>query len=71
MTCEERLNSPVSFSPEKRSKRGSHCGLQLLMRGVEGQCCSLLSGDQRWNPREWHGAVTGEDQIGYQVNILH
>ena len=64
-TYKEQLRALGLFSPEQSRLRG---GLMVacssLMRGVEGKALSSALWGQRQDPRERHGAVTGEGQAG-------
>ena len=42
-----------------------------LTRGAEGQALSSALWGQRQDPRERHGAGTGEGQAVYQEKVLH
>ena len=62
---EDWLRSLGLFSPEQSRLRG---GLMVacssLTRGAEGQALSSDLWGQQQDPREWHGARTGEGQAG-------
>jgi len=63
--CEEQLSSLGLFSPEQSSPRGGlMAACSSLTRGVEGQALSSALWGQRQDPRERHGAGTGEGQAG-------
>ena len=63
--CGECLRSLCWLSPEQSRLRG---GLMVacssLTRGAEGQALSSALWGQRQDPRERHGAGTGEGQAG-------
>ena len=62
---EGRLRSLGLFSPEQSSLMGGlMAACSSLTRGVEGQALSSALWGQRQDPREWHGAGTGEGQAG-------
>ena len=62
---EERLRSLGLFSPEQSRLRGGLvAACSSLTRGAEGQVLSSAPWEQRQDPREWHGAGTGEGQAG-------
>lgn len=56
---------PGFVQPRAEQAEGRpHGGLQLSHRGAEGQALSSALWGQRQDPREWHGAGTGEGQAG-------
>lgn len=62
---EERLRSLGLFSPEQSRPRGGlMAACSSLTRGAEGQALSSALWGQRQDPRERHGAGTGEGQAG-------
>ena len=62
---EEWLKSLGLFSPKKRRLRvGLMVACSSLTRGAEGQALSSALWGQRQDPRERHGAGTGEGQGG-------
>ena len=64
-TYEERLRALVVFSPEQSRPRGGlMAACSSLPRGAEGQALSSALWGQRQDPRERHGAGTGEGQAG-------
>ena len=70
--CEERLRCLGLFSPEQSRPRGGlMAACSFLMRGAEGQALSSALWGQRQDPREWHGAGTGEGQAGGSGKVLH
>ena len=64
-TYEEQLKSLGLFSPEQSSLRGGlMAACNFFTRGAEGQVLSSALWEQRQDPREQHGAGTGECQAG-------
>ena len=62
---EEGLRSLGLFSPEQSRPRGGlMAACSSLTRGAEGQALSSALWGQRQDPRERHGAGTGEGQAG-------
>ena len=62
---EEQLRSLDLSSPEQsRPRVGLMAACSSLTRGAEGQALSSALWGQRQDPREWHGAGTGEGQAG-------
>ena len=62
---EEQLKSLHLFSPEQSRLRGGlMAACSSLARGAEGQALSSALWGQRQDPRERHGAGTGEGQAG-------
>ena len=64
-TYEEQLRSLGLLSPEQSRLRGGlMAACSSLTRGAEGQALSSALWGQQQDPRERHGAGTGEGQAG-------
>ena len=64
-TSKEHVNSLGLLNPEQSRLRGGlMAACSSLMRGAEGQALSSALWGQRQDPRERHGAGTGEGQAG-------
>jgi len=63
--CEEQLRPLGLLSPEQSRLRGGlMAACSSLTRGAEGQALSSALWGQRQDPRERHGAGTGEAEAG-------